>query len=99
MRQIADRTWKTPGVEVLRETAVTQLEITYIGILQATVAQWVALRPIFEVCAEDKGCEGGRRSREACWLQEAAEKQLRATLVEILWEAQMRRRRGERATQ
>ena len=28
---------------------------------QATVAQRVMLRPIFEVCAGDKGCEGGGR--------------------------------------
>ena len=80
MRQIADRTWKTPGVEVLRGKAVTQLEITYIGILQATVAQWVALRPIFEVCAGENGYDGGGLRREAWWRQEASEKQLRATL-------------------
>ena len=48
---LGDGTWETPGAEGVWEAAVTQSEMTYIGIQQATVAQWVALRPIFEVCA------------------------------------------------
>ena len=33
----------------------------YINKRQATVAEWVALQPIFEVCAKEKGLrEGGR---------------------------------------
>ena len=32
----------------------------YIEQRQATVAQWVALRPLFEVCARETGYEGGR---------------------------------------
>ena len=27
--------------------------------MQATVAEWVALQPIFKVCAKEKGYEGG----------------------------------------
>ena len=36
-----------------------QSEMTYIGIRQATMAQWVALRPLFEVCAGGKGYKRG----------------------------------------
>ena len=67
--------------------------MTYIGIQQATVAQWVALQPIFEVWSGETGYEGGGHSREAWWRQEAVDKQLWETLEEILWEARSRRRR------
>ena len=33
----------------------------YIERMQATVAEWVALQPIFEVCTKDTGYEGGGR--------------------------------------
>ena len=52
-RREADGTWVTPKVELVREAAGTQSEITYIRRIQGTVAQWVALRPIFEVCVRD----------------------------------------------
>ena len=61
-RRIADETWEMPGVEVVRETVGTQSTMTYIGRQQETVAQWVTLRPIFEVCAGDKVYEGVGRS-------------------------------------
>ena len=48
-RSISDRTWEKPGLEVVQEAAVTQSDMTYIGIRHATVVQWVDLRPIFEV--------------------------------------------------
>ena len=50
--------------------------MTYIGRRQATVAQWVALRPLFEVCAREKGYEGGGNRREDLWRQEVIEKRL-----------------------
>ena len=43
----------------MQEVAGTKLVITYIGRRQATVSQWVALQPIFEVCTGEKGYEGG----------------------------------------
>ena len=46
-----------PG-QLVREAAGTQLAMTHIGRRQGTVAQWVAMRPIFEVCAGEKGKEG-----------------------------------------
>ena len=50
-RQIRDGTWETPGAEGVWEAAGTLSARTYIGIRQATVAQWVALCTLFEVCA------------------------------------------------
>ena len=70
--------------EVVRKAAGTQSAMTYIGRRQATVAKWVALRPIIEVCAGNTGYEGGGLRREEWWNQGAAYKQLRATLEEIL---------------
>ena len=49
----------------MQEATGTQLAMTYIGIRKANVAQWVVLRPIFEVCAGNTGNEGGGRRREA----------------------------------
>ena len=66
-------TWVTPRVEVFQEAAVTQLEMTYIGRRQGMAAQWMALRPIFEVYAREKGYEGVGCRRESWWNQEAAE--------------------------
>ena len=82
----------------VRELAGTQSAMTYIGRRQGTVAQWVALRPIFEVYTGEKGYEGGGIRRGVWWSQEAAEKQFRSTLAEISGEAK-RRQRGERDTQ
>ena len=65
--------------------------MTYIGRLQATVAQWVALQPIFDVCSGEKVYEGGRHKREAWLRQKATEKQLRKTLVGVSWELNSRR--------
>ena len=44
-------TRETPGAEAVQEAAGNNLAMKYIGIRQETVAQWVALRPIFKVCA------------------------------------------------
>ena len=52
---IGDGVGETPGSEVVKEAAGTQSEMTYIGRRQATVAHWMALRPIFEVCSGEKG--------------------------------------------
>ena len=90
--------WEVSRAEVVLEAEGMQLSMTYIGKQQATVAQWVALQPIFEVCAEEKGYEGGKHRREAWWRQEAIEKQLRSTLAGILQEAKRRRLVGETTT-
>ena len=59
------------------------------------MSQWVALRPIFKVCASDMGYEREGRRSDAWWLQEALETQLRVIMEEILWEF-MKRQQGER---
>ena len=43
--------WETPGAEGIRESVITQSARTYIEIRQATVDQWVFLRPLFEFYA------------------------------------------------
>ena len=98
VRRLRDRTWETPGAEGVREAAGTQLVRTYIGRRQATVAKWVALLPIFEVCTRETGYKWGGRMMETWWRQEAAEKQLRATLADSR-EAKRRRSGGENVTQ
>ena len=45
----------------------------YIDKRQATVAEWVALWPIFEVCAKEKVYEGGEKLRKLWWRQEDVE--------------------------
>ena len=50
-RQLGYRAWEMPGLVGVREAAGMQLLMKYIGIHQATVPQWVELRPLFEVCA------------------------------------------------
>ena len=52
---IVDDAWETPWAEVVQEAAGTQSAMTYIERRQATVDQWVALRPPFEACARDTG--------------------------------------------
>ena len=47
---------------------------------QETMAQLVALGPIFDVCVGENGYDEGGRRREAWWQQEATEKQIWATL-------------------
>ena len=69
VRQIVDKTWETTVEEVAREAAGMQSVMNYIVRPQATVEQWVALRPIFEVCEGDKGYEGGEHRMEAWWSQ------------------------------
>ena len=47
---LGDRKWETPGAEGIQEASGTQSDRIYIEQRQATVAQWVSLRPLFEVC-------------------------------------------------
>ena len=53
--QQEDRTWRQVAAEKVLEKAGTQSLITYIGRRQATVAEWVALRTILEVCDRETG--------------------------------------------
>ena len=62
------------------------MAMNYIGIQQGAVAQLVELQTIFEICAGEKGYEGGGLGRDTWWRKEATETQLRLTLDKILQE-------------
>ena len=55
----ADGGLVTPRTQVVQEEVGTQLAMNYIGRQQGAVAQWVELQTIFEICAGEKGYEGG----------------------------------------
>ena len=61
VKQSGDGTWETPGAEGIWEAVVTQSARIYIERRQATVEQWVALHPLFSLCARETGYEGGGR--------------------------------------
>ena len=50
-----DSTWWREGTDSVLKPSGTLDIGTYIDRRQATVAQWVALHPIFEVCVQDTG--------------------------------------------
>ena len=58
-RRLGNKTWKNEGPERVLQAAGTKPLWEYINKKQAMVVEWVALRPIFEVCAKEKGYEGG----------------------------------------
>ena len=92
-KQSGDGTFEMPGAEGIREALGTQLVRVYIEMRQATVAQWVALSSLFEVCARETGYERGGRRSKVWGGQEATEKKLWATL-ENSREAKRRRSSG-----
>ena len=94
-KQLGDGTWKTQGAEGIQEAVGTHSDSIYIEQRKATVAQWVALRPLFEVCERKTGYEGGGWRRKVWWRQEATEKQLRVTLEESREAKGRRRSSGE----
>ena len=55
------------------------------------MTEWVALRPILEVCDRGTGYKGGGRVREPWWKQTAATNHLGDTLKDILAVARERR--------
>ena len=61
--QREDKTWCQVSTEKVLEKAGHQSLRAYIDRSQATVAEWVALRPILEVCDRETGYEGGGRRR------------------------------------
>ena len=58
-----DGKWKRKGeASFLRETGPQNLG-EYIYCKQTTVAEWVTLRPIYEVCEKETGYDGGGMRR------------------------------------
>ena len=48
------------------------------------MAEWVSLRPIFDVCARETGYEGGERLQVPWWRQVAKHKKMKVTVASIL---------------
>ena len=81
--QREDGTWRqVASYKVLKKSGTQSLR-AYIDRRQATVAGWVALCPILEVCDREMGYEGGGRCREPWWRQTAARKHMSVMLKEI----------------
>ena len=79
-RSLGDKTWTKEGTGRVLQAAGTKSLREYIDKRQATVAEWVALRPISEFCAKETRYVGGGKLREPWWQQEAVEQQLGATM-------------------
>ena len=83
-------TWRRYGsfrkvtAEAVLQGVGTQFLSTYMDRQQATVAEWVALRPIFDVFKRETGYKGGGRLRVPWWRQEATENHLKVALEAIL---------------
>ena len=77
-RRTVEGMWVTPKVEVVQESLGSQSVMAYIGRTHETVAQWMEMCPIFDVCENETGYEGEGKLREPWWRQEAEEKQLGA---------------------
>ena len=54
-----DGTWRQVSAEKFLDNSVTPSPGTYIDRRQETVSEWVALRPILEVCDRETCYEGG----------------------------------------
>ena len=74
-------TWRQEGSESALKVAGTQEVRMFIDRRQEMVAQWVALRPIFEVCAQQEtSYKGGGRRRPLWWRKTEVDAQLRVIL-------------------
>ena len=62
-------TWETPAAEEVLRTEGMQLAAKYIGLQQATVVQWVALRALPGFCVREKFYQVGGRKQIPLWSQ------------------------------
>ena len=72
-QSLGNEPWIKEGADRVLQAAGTKPLWEYLNRRQAMVAEWVALRPIFEVCAKVIGYEGGGRLRKQWCQQTAAE--------------------------
>ena len=71
-KMLKDGSWqKVESYRVIQGAGIQPIQ-TYIDRRQGTVVEWVALRPILEVCTNETDCEGGGRLREPWWCQAAS---------------------------
>ena len=66
-KRLRDGSWRKAAANKVLRGAETQLIQTYLDRRQVTVADWVALRPIFGVCARETGYVGGGKLRVPWW--------------------------------
>ena len=90
-KNMKDGSWQKVAAEKVLRGAGTQLLQTYLKRRQVTVAEWLALRTIFDVYARETGYEGGGNIQVPWWRQAESEKQLRVTLEDIPEAARERR--------
>ena len=64
MQLIGDDSWWRVAEESMLQAERTKTINNYIDKRQSTVAGWVALRPILNVCAKETGYEGRERILE-----------------------------------
>ena len=57
-KKLKDGSWLKLTADRVLQRLVTQPLQTYLDRRQATVLEWVALQPIFEVCTRETGYEG-----------------------------------------
>ena len=81
-RKTTNRMWETPADEEVLRTVGMNTAATYIGCRQGKVVQWVSLRPIFKVYAQEQVFEGGGLRRIPWLRQDSQEEVLRSILFE-----------------
>ena len=79
-RRLGDETWRHEEAEKVLQAAGTKHIWGYINRRQATVAEWVVLRPIFEVFEKEIRYEGGGRLRNHWYHQTASEQKMKTTI-------------------
>ena len=67
-----DGSWRKMTAEAVLHGVGTRSLWTYVDRQKATVAEWVYLWPIFDVCVRETGYKGGGRLLMLWWGQEAA---------------------------
>ena len=92
-RNLGVETWQKEGTKRVLQATGTKSLWEYIDMRQTMVAEWVSLRPIFEVSEKETGFEGGGKARGQWWRQTSVEQQPKTTLEDILEAARERRQR------
>ena len=68
-KRLREGSWRKLAADKVLQGAGTQPLQTYLDRRYATVAEWVALRPIFDVRARERGYEGGGKPQVPWWRQ------------------------------
>ena len=76
-RRLGEKTWWKKRAESVLQAEGTKPLKYYINKRQATLADWLTLRPILKVCANETGYNEGGRFLETWWQQATAEKYLK----------------------